>query len=418
MLTNHADSALATLLATPTEVDDVPSLAAERHEKLIANLGKATLEWDGSSGVINSTVDETYSEAKDKDKEKHQDRSALDQILISCGLDPDAVEIVGDVKTSFWEQRSKSGDTHLLRSYKFSIRLKLDLSHVEIQELADHVVALGAAQRVETRGENPSWFVFQASDLQIGKVDTGGSKAIIDKYLESVALAVKHFQVMSSFYAIEGVQLSFPGDICEGNMAQNGKNMWRTDLTVMEQARVFRNLLMVTIDAFLDAGAPMMYVDVVNGNHDEVQRFQATKPSDGHATEAAVAVAEALHLNADRYGLVEVRVPHADQAFMTVPVGDSIVTVMHGHQFRKGKVMVWWSEQALGKCPAGESDLIQHGHYHGSEFVTDANRTVVCSPTFEGASDWYKTMHGNAQARRGGLIYLLKAGAVSMLTHV
>ncbi|URM87395.1 MRE11 double-strand break endo/exonuclease [Gordonia phage Banquo] len=259
-------------------------------------------------------------------------------------------------------------------------------------------------------------FNFQASDLQLGKSDNGGSDAIVDRYLDSVQVALDRLNRLRRFDVIPLVHIMFPGDCIEGNQSQNGRNMWRTDLTVTEQTRVFRHLVYKTVEAFAPH-ADKVYVDVVNGNHDEVQRFQSTRPDDGHATEAAIAVREGLAMNETAFGHVEVRVPPLDQGYMTVPVGDTVFTIAHGHQWRRGRAMDWWSGQTFYKHSAGAATILAHGHFHEVGLERAGDRVSICSPTYDQGSNYYRDMKG-AVSPPGGLAYVTEAGKFSDLTIV
>ena len=179
---------------------------------------------------------------------------------------------------------------------------------------------------------------------------------------------------------------------------------------------MFRRLLMHTVSEF----APLtdeLFVRVVNGNHDEVQRFQATRPDDGHATEAAIAVSDALALNGDAYGHVKVEVPPLDQSYMTVAAGDSIFTILHGHQWRRNGGMQWWSGHTFSGGNPGAAHILVHGHWHAWDVETTGNRTRIGGATFEGASKWFEENTGGTAAK-GGLVYTTSAGVVSDLSLV
>ncbi|QDH85097.1 nuclease [Gordonia phage Dardanus] len=259
-------------------------------------------------------------------------------------------------------------------------------------------------------------FNFQASDLQLGKSDNGGSELIVERYLDSVQVAVDKLERLRRFATLPIVHVMFPGDCIEGNQSQNGRNMWRTDLTVTEQTRVFRHLMYKTIEVFAPL-ADSVLVDVVNGNHDEVQRFQTTRPDDGHATESAIAVREGLALNEAAFGHVEVRVPPLDQGHMTVPVGDTVFTIAHGHQWRRGRAMEWWSGQTFYRHAAGAATVLAHGHFHEVGLERQGDRVSICSPTYDQGSNYFREMRG-AVSPPGGLAYVTDAGKFSDLTIV
>ena len=367
-------------------------------------------EFDGTSGFIQ-TASFRANEAPD-----------FTAILTQFGYDPEKVRIVGEPRVSRWQQRARLRDengrptneweTVWLCAYRFHIA-------AIAQQAVSDLDALVKAARKRARAEaapDGHWFVFQAGDQQLGKRASGGSTdQIVDTYISSVEEAVQQFKQLKR-HGIAGIQVSFPGDCIEGNQSQSGRNLWLTQETITEQTRILRRLMFHTLESL----APLtdqLYLDVVNGNHDQAQRQQNTYPGDGWATECAIAVSDALQLNPTAFGHVEVRVPDKWRGMMTVPVGDSAVTVVHGHQWRRNQAMTWWANQAVNNQPAGGSQIIQHGHWHEFRIESNANRTVIGSPTFDCGSDWYHEKTG-ATSRRGGLTYLLRSGEVSRLTVV
>lgn len=347
-----------------------------------------------------------------------------DDILRQFGYDPAEVAIVGHPRVSRWQQRARirgtaEYETCWLSAYKFQISTKQAISRT-----ADLEAIVAAARKQPAGGTGPHVFVFQASDLQCGKVgktpDGGPSTPLIaQRYLESVEAAVGEFKRLKRL-GIEAIQVSMPGDLIEGSESQGKKNMgFLTEVGVPEQTRVLRRLMMATVESF----APLVdriYFDVIGGNHDDADRSLNSWPGNNWATETATAIADALTLNPASFRHVTVRVPDKWQGYMTVPVGEenpTVVTMAHGHQWRRGKGMDWWAGQAHGGHPAGGANILQCGHYHGWCIESSATKTLIQSPTFDLGSAWYTERTG-ATSRRGGLVYLLNAGEVSRMTVV
>lgn len=351
-------------------------------------------EFDGQSGYIQTGP----LEAEPK---------SHTEILELFGYDPAEVRITGAPRVSKWQ----TYDERWLSSYRFH------LEPVHDSKVEDLFALIKRHKAHKPIGfGSTSAFHYQGGDGQIGKSDNGGSEGIVDRILQSVDAAKAEFKALRRRRNVGPINLMFPGDCIEGNQSQNGRNFWRTDLTVTEQIRVFRRLLMHTVSEF----APLtdeLLVRVVNGNHDEVQRFQATRPDDGHATEAAIAVSDAIALNPAAYDHVKVEVPPLDQGYMTVAAGDTIFTITHGHQWRRNQAMNWWSGHAFNGGNPGAAHVLAHGHWHAWEVETTGNRTRVCGATFEGASKWFEENTGGTAAK-GGLVYTTSAGVVSDLSLV
>lgn len=273
----------------------------------------------------------------------------------------------------------------------------------------------------QTKATGPGVFHYLAGDLQLGKMDGDSTEGIVDYLVASLEAAVAEFKVRRKFEKLGTVHMAWLGDCIEGNQSQKGRNMWRTTLTVTEQVRLFRRLMMYGVDLF----APIvesLELDVVNGNHDEMQRQLATRGDDGHATEAAISLADGLSLNPKVYEHVNVFVPPIDSTYMTREIGSSIFTMAHGHQWRRGKAFDWWEGQTFNFQSPGAAHFLLHGHFHtmglDHSFGVDTKRerTVICVPTFESESTWWKEKTGDMSKR--GAIVMSSAGGEFRNLHI
>ena len=246
-------------------------------------------------------------------------------------------------------------------------------------------------------------FVFAMGDSQLGKPDgkDGGSEGIVTAWTQSLTRAAAEWTRMGR----PSVLIAGLGDHLEGNQSQGGRNFFRSDLTISEQLRVFRRMLLRTIDTFIQA--PDITVGIVNGNHDDIQRFQATDASDGHATESAIAVSEALALNPERYGHVRMFVPGKDEDHLVLEVNGTNFVLIHGHQWSRGKAMEWWEKQTFNNQPAGAGHILIHGHEHEFQISSRRDRLVITTPALESESTWFKQKYG-AMGRRGVLTFVTK----------
>jgi predicted phosphodiesterase len=284
-------------------------------------------------------------------------------------------------------------------SYTFKISKRVDR-----QSLVDDLIQLTkrkAVKRVEQKTDE--LFVFAMGDSQLGKPDgdDGGSEGIVRAWTQSLAIARSQWLASGR----PTVLIAGLGDHLEGNQSQGGRNFYRSDLTVTEQLRVFRRMLLRTIDTFIEA--PRIVVGVVNGNHDDVQRFQTTDSSDGHATESAIAVSEALALNPARYGHVSIYVPGKDKDHLVLEVNGTNFVLIHGHQWSRGKAMEWWEKQTFNNHPAGAGHILIHGHEHEFQISSRRDRLVITTPALESESTWFKDKYG-AVGRRGVLTFITK----------
>lgn len=248
---------------------------------------------------------------------------------------------------------------------------------------------------------NDEVFVYALGDSQLGKPDGDGTNGIITTWQQGLNTARHTWTKLGR----PRVLIAGLGDHLEGNQSQGGRNFYRSDLTVSEQLRVFRRMLLATIDTFIEA--PRIDVGIVNGNHDDIQRFQTTDASDGHATESAIAVAEGLALNPARYGHVHIYVPPKDQDHLLLEVAGTNFVLIHGHQWSRGKAMEWWEKQTFNNHPAGAGHILIHGHEHEFQISSRRDRLIITTPALESESTWFKQKQG-AVGRRGALIFTTK----------
>ncbi|WNM74122.1 MRE11 double-strand break endo/exonuclease [Mycobacterium Phage Nergal] len=348
-----------------------------------------------------------------------------EEILRSVGRDPARWRLVSIDREKFWQvpYRPIEGYDDNGKPIYGELDAKLFTSKTLTCELIDDdtrsdLELLIAQARKATAIESgllgsPYWYVFQAGDLQLGKVSRDGStEQIVERFTQSVERAKRQLRAVAAL-GVAGVQISMPGDCIEGNQSQQGRNSgYLTREAITEQTRVLRRLMLYAIDEL--AGANEVKLHVVNGNHDQAQRQLNTWPGDGWATEQAIAVSDALKLNPAAYSHVEVKVPEKWSGYLTEAVGDTVVTVVHGHQFGLHKGLDWLAKQAVHNQPAGATHVLQHGHRHTVFVERHATKAIICSPTFELNSDYYRERHG-ADSIRGALTYLLRAGEFSKL---
>ncbi len=369
-----------------------------------ADQPRARIEFDGGTGVFDTGVI--------KGNIPEDFTPLFRQCLEAAGHDPDQVQLGRPLKESHWQQKSRDNDEPIwLHAYKFEASRAGTSTVIDLEEIVKR-----AKKKEPAKGTAGHWFVFQGGDQQIGKRSRDGStQEIVERYCASVESAKNSFKNLK-WAGIEGIQISFPGDCIEGAVSQGGKNLWLTQESITEQTRILRRLMMYAVESF----APLIdqvFLDVVGGNHDEANRQQNYYPGDNWATESAIAVGDAMKMNPTAYGHVQVRIPEKWSGMMTVPVGDSIVTIAHGHQWRKNGAMQWWAEQAVNNQPAGASQILQHGHWHQFQLGSNKHRTVIGSPTFDMGSDWLRNKTG-ATAKQGALVYLLAGGEISHLSLV
>lgn len=368
---------------------------------------------DKNQSIIQATTDYDLRNKGDKEIEKFiKDQGGV----IPKGYRARLVEIRH--QTHGWTRKKNGADAITRPTFWYKFIVEPIKGFIDVDELVIYFSKKKTIKKVIPKNELDTMTALFA-DLQLGKIDDEGEglgvQKTIDKFVDSVSEAVTYWRANGK----PEVHLAFAGDCIEGfSTSQGGRLTWRQSLTLTEQLRLFRWVLRYTIDAFVDAGASKIEVDVVNGNHDMASSKYTgvdTRPDDGYATESAIAVNEALLTNPERYGHVTIFVPKKDQDHIVRKIGSSIVAIAHGHQWARGKSMDWLAGQALNLQPAGSAQILIHGHEHEHGIKTKKSRWVICGAPFEVSSNWWKAKTGD-EAKRGAIVFLHALGEIRNTT--
>jgi predicted phosphodiesterase len=374
---------LEQLLATPNP----PTIAAGRKGEW--SFSQAFDPHDPKSSTITATS-----------KEQLEGDDAIKKFITAQGgiipLGYKAILIEARHQTHGWTRAANGADAVTRPTWLYRFRIEPDNVRQDITEL---LALVGKKKPSRTNAATSELvFHFLVGDTQLGKIDGDGVAGTIDRWNQSIANAVAQWNKLGK----PEVHIALLGDCIEGNQSQNGRNMWRTSLTVTEQTRILRRMLLACVDAFI--AAPRVSMSVVNGNHDQVQRFQETRADDGHATEAAIAVSEALATNPERYSHVKVLVPGMDADHLVVDFNGTVLVMAHGHQWSRGKSMDWWAGQSFGLQPAQAGHILVHGHEHEFSIKSQKHRLAICVPTMESESTWWKHKTGQT-GKRGAITF-------------
>lgn len=263
-------------------------------------------------------------------------------------------------------------------------------------------------------------FIVALGDTQFGKVDGDGAAGTLARVLDCLDRSRAALDVYRERYEIGHVHLAWLGDHIEGFVSQGGANTWRTPLTLNEQIRLTRRVMLHALQLFADCGVPRLTMAAVPGNHGEPQRFAGkgvTRYDDSHDTEALIAVSDAARLDSGRFGHCRFYVPETDEMTVTVDVAGTTVAHAHGHQWRAGKHFDWWRGQAFGTSPLRQAQLMLAGHLHSFHAEADGGRTFVQVPALESESTWWRHQTGTG-GDPGMVVALTKDGVTPVLEVV
>ena len=336
------------------------------------------LEVDSASGGFFVSTPRTAGDLPD----------AVD-LLSDFDLDPSVWRVTG-VRRSMWQKY----DGEWLESAKVSIvpaeQVHSSADDSDLQALIDHVERWRPHARIKAHTGNLS-AVYAIGDTQWGKDAGDGTEGTVRRVLTGIEESVqRHKDLIRIGRPVGTVVLPQMGDCIEGNVSQNGKVLGRSDLSVTQQVRVGRRMLLAWIKAF----APLteeLIVPVVPGNHDESQRYVIGDAIDSWQVEVASAVQDACAEN-PALAHVQFRYPDRDHQTLAINVSESILGLAHGHQSRDA--VKWWQGQATGRTPVGDADVLLTAHYHHYKVSQVGPRLWVQIPAMDGGSPWFRDRAG------------------------
>lgn len=326
-------------------------------------------------------------------------------LMRELGVDPEQWEIIAR-RESRWQQ---SDGGKFLRAYRISVRRRSrrtgDLPVEAMNEILSKFRPIQRNFDTARFDWDNRVFVIPIGDLQVGKIDGGGTEALIDRFAQLVAEAKQRLQIAGG---VKRLVLPWLGDCIEGIISQGGRLATRLDVSVTEQVRIYRRLMLHMI-AELAPEATHVIVPVLPGNHDETTRQFATDVIDSWAVEGASAVQDALEL-AGRYSHVKFLYPKPEELVVTLDVGTEdkpfVLGFTHGHLAGSpARALDWWKGQSHGRQLAGQADMLFTGHFHHLRVeATGGGRTWVQIPAFDGGSNWFRRSKGEDEP--AGLVSL------------
>lgn len=233
--------------------------------------------------------------------------------------------------------------------------------------------------------------VYAIGDTQYGKDAGDGSEGTIRRVLSAIEAAeVRHKELLKTGRPIGQIVLPQLGDCIEGSTSQNGKVLGRSDLSVTQQVRLGRRLLMNWIKTFAPLSEQLV-VPVVPGNHDEPHRIVITDPIDSWQVEVASAVQDACAEN-PALAHVTFRYPDSDYSTLAINLNGQTLGMAHGHQARD--LVKWWQGQATGRTPVGSADVLLTAHFHHFIAQQVGPRLWIQVPAMDGGSPWFRERKG------------------------
>lgn len=335
--------------------------------------------------------------------------------LVSQGLDPSQWDATG-FRTSEWTMFSGE----MGQSTRYTFTRKALLSEGASLDLTDLLSTVQAHKARATLPSGDHGFIIAIGDMQFGKIDGDGVAGTLARTIDYLDKAADLVETYRKRFDIGHVHVSWLGDHIEGFVSQGGANVWRTPLTLSEQIRLTRRVMLHALTNCAGL-AEKVTMSAVPGNHGDPQRFSGkglTRYDDSHDTESLIAVMDASALNPRSFGHVGFLVPGTDELTVVNNVAGTTVAQTHGNAWRPGKHWEWWRGQAFNTDSAmHQADLLLAGHLHHELIDSDGKRLFVQVPAIESESTWYRHARGTG-GNPGLLVAITKDGITSPIEVV
>jgi hypothetical protein len=312
-----------------------------------------------------------------------------------------------------WHRDEEGGGAVTRPIWRYRFKIEPSAASIPYDDLVD-VIAKHKPRKSKDANESlllGSTWVLATGDWQLGKMDGDGTDGTVKRILDTTDQAIDRINELRRLKRWPGrAMLALTGDCVEGFNSQNGSNIWRTTLSMTDQVRLYRRIVMHMVTTIAKECDELLVV-AVPGNHGETVRVagkMATRIDDSWDLDAVVAVADALEQNVDAYGHVSFAIPEVDSGTLVLDVSGTVTALAHGHQVPRGNVPAWVAEHAKNMAPVGDAHLVITGHHHHLKIESMGPRTWVQVPSMESESTWWKERTGSVSPP--GMVSMLVGG--------
>jgi hypothetical protein len=334
-------------------------------------------------------------------------------ILRSFGLDPDVFMVVDDkVKMSKWQQskRTESGDRDVIWLYAYKAVFKrkagLVLADSEFEKYRKEVKNFKPRKPIKTSDEQPTTFVVNWADWQLGKSAGGGIKSTVKRIEESFQKTVDRIQDLRklgrNINEIAIVNMGDPVEACTGHYASQE---FSVQATQRQQLLLALDLWTIGLKTLSDYSDNITFIGTLS-NHGEWQRRngkQFTTDSDSADGFLADAIKRIFSESAYKINWV---IPHDEMCVQTELSGVPIAFT-HGHKI-SGKEIDWLRGQSIKllRDHGKEPKLWVTAHKHHVKVDDFGPWWRFQCPSLDGGSKWYEDLAG-AWSTPGTLTFLV-----------
>lgn len=353
-------------------------------------------------------------------------------LIEGWGLNPDEWEIVrGTLRVNRWQSMGAGGEQAWQKQFKAQLRRRSKslIDYRELEKIISKRGPLAAAGAKNKKTDFETAFVLPIADLQAGKKESGGSHALVERWMLMLKNLTLHLEELREIGRLPKMAfVPFMGDLIETCVAPGqgmSNTVWTCDLNQREQERLALRLSEQMLDIVAENFEKVL-VSCVPGNHGERRAGNGNKlTSDGDNYDITIVewLAAMYGKNPERYSHMSFVLPN-DERTMTFDVAGSVITIAHGDQFRGGanaaaKSEKWWKDVSwTGFTGARDANILISAHYHHFSCVDHGNfKTWIQCPAMEGSrsSKWFSESGGATGSRQGVLCFITSEGRISRM---
>ncbi len=358
--------------------DEIDNSNSSKEQKPWAEIGL-----DGGelfTGILDSPIAEDWS-----------------PILRSFGLDPNVFMVVDDkVRMSKWQQsrRTDDGDRDViwLYSYKaiFKRKAGVYLSEDELTKYRTDLNKWKPTKFQNKLNENPTTFVVNWADWQLGKSAGGGIDATIARVLESFDKTVARIKELRKLGRnIDEIVISNMGDPIEACTGHYASQEFSVQATQRQQLLLALDLWTLGVKTIAPLAEKVKFVSTLS-NHGEWQRRNGknfttdSDSADGFLADTLKRIFEGTDF------ITEWVIPH-DEMCVQIETNNVPVAFTHGHKIT-GKEIDWLRGQSIKllRDHNKEPKLWVTAHKHHVKLDDFGPWWRFQCPSLDGGSKWYE----------------------------
>ena len=334
-------------------------------------------------------------------------------ILRSFGLDPNVFMVVDDkVRMSKWQQsrRTDDGDRDViwLYSYKaiFKRKAGVYLSEDELSKYRTDLNKWKPTKFQNKSNENPTTFVVNWADWQLGKSAGGGIDATIARVLESFDKTVARIKELRKLGRnIDEIVISNMGDPIEACTGHYASQEFSVQATQRQQLLLALDLWTLGVKTIAPLAEKVKFVSTLS-NHGEWQRRNGknfttdSDSADGFLADTLKRIFEGTDF------VTEWIVPH-DEMCVQIETNNVPIAFTHGHKIT-GKEVDWLRGQSIKllRDHSKEPKLWVTAHKHHVKLDDFGPWWRFQCPSLDGGSKWYEDSAG-AWSTPGTLTFII-----------